>query len=53
MVVVVTLRVPVVGVATQFTWKATEALPPAGTLAVCEVPPLTVQFAATPDSVTL
>src|SRR5205823_3840716 len=37
----------------QFTWNATEVLPPAGTFAVCEVPPLTVQFAATPESVTL
>src|SRR5205823_586984 len=36
----------------QFTWNATEVLPPAGTFAVCEVPPLTVQFAATPESVT-
>src|SRR5205823_2073771 len=51
-VVVVTFSVPVVG-PLQFTWNATEVLPPAGTFAVCEVPPLTVQFAATPESVTL
>ena len=43
----------VAGGATQLTWKVTAVLPPAGTFAVCEVPPLTVQFAAMPDSVTL
>ena len=52
-VVVVTSSVPVVTTAAQLTWKVTAVLPPAGTFAVCEVPPLTVQFAATPDSVTL
>src|SRR5438105_1816188 len=39
--------------AAQLTWKVTAVLPPAGTFAVCEVPPPTVQFAATPDSATL
>ena len=43
----------VAGGATQLTENATEVLPPAGTFAVCELPPLTVQFAATPASVTL
>src|SRR3954471_16861367 len=43
----------VAGGATQVTWNATAVLPPAGTSAVRELLPLTVQFAATPDSVTV
>src|SRR5438105_15080727 len=42
----------VAGGATQFIWNATEVLPPAGTFAVRELPPLTVHFGATPDGVT-
>jgi hypothetical protein len=43
----------VAGGATQVTWNETDALPPAGTVALCELPPLTAQFAATPESVTV
>ena len=43
----------VAGGAAQVTWNATETVPPAGTSAVRELPPLTVQFAATPESATL
>src|SRR3954447_19537144 len=39
--------------AAQLTSNAAEVLPPAGTSTVREVPPLTVQFAATPESATL
>ena len=35
-------------VAEQLTVKGAVAVPPDGTLTVCEGPPLTVQFAATP-----
>ena len=34
-------------------FTATGAVPPDGTFTVCEVPPLTVQFAATPLSTTV
>jgi hypothetical protein len=37
----------------QFTLNDAEAVPPDGTLTVCEVPPLTVQFAATPEIATV
>src|SRR2546423_10917961 len=42
----------VAGGATQFTCKATEVLPPAGTLAVRELAPPTVHVAATAANVT-
>src|SRR5438876_433136 len=40
-------------VAVQLTEKAAVAVPPDGTVTVCELPPLTVQFVATPESATL
>ena len=46
-----TVRSPVV--AEQLTEKAVVTVPPEGTVAFCELPPLTVQFAATPESATL
>ena len=52
--VVATVRSPVGGgVATQLTANDVEAVPPAGTLTVRDVPPLTEQFPATPDSTTV
>ena len=47
----VTVRFPVA--AEQLTVNAAVAVPPEGTETVWELPPLTVQFAATPESVTL
>ncbi len=53
-VLVDTVRSPVGGgVATQLTANDVEAVPPAGTPIVRDVPPLTVQFPATPDSTTV
>src|SRR5256885_15249256 len=50
LVAVVTLRLPVVGpVGAQLTENDVDAVPPAGTLTVREVPPLTVQLPATPE----
>ncbi len=46
-----TVRVPLV--AAQLTEKLVVAVPPDGTLTVRDVPPLTVQFPATPDSTTV
>ena len=40
-------------VAVQLTEKAAVAVPPAGTVTVWEMPPLTVQFVGTPLSVTV
>ena len=37
----------------QVTEYATVAVPPEGTVTVCELPPLTAQFAATPESATV
>src|SRR6185437_15198078 len=39
--------------AVQVIAKAVEPVPPAGTLAVCELPPVTVQLLATPPSTTV
>ena len=50
MVLVVTVRLPVV--AAQLTANVVEAVPPAGTVTVREVPPLAEQFEATPESAT-
>src|SRR5256885_10042933 len=53
-VLVLTVRLPVSGGgAVQLTENVVDAVPPAGTLTVRDVPPLTVQFDATPDSVTV
>ena len=46
-----TVRLPVVAV--QLTEKAAVAVPPEGTLTVCVLPPLTVQFVAISESATL
>src|SRR5438105_14802737 len=52
-VLVDTVRLPVVGGgAAQLMENDVEAVPPAGTLTVREVPPLTEQLHATPDSAT-
>lgn len=48
---VITVRLPVV--AMQLTAKLVEAALPAGTLTVRELPPLTVQFPAMPESPTV
>ena len=48
---VVTLMLPVIGV--QVTVNGAVAVPPAGTETVCGFEPLTVQFAARPESWTL
>ncbi len=49
-----TVRLPVGGgIATQLTANDVDAVPPDGTLTVRDVPPLTVQFPATPDSTTV
>jgi hypothetical protein len=50
-VLVVTVRLPVV--AEQVTEKAAVAVPPAGTVTVWDVPPLTVQLLGTPLKVTV
>jgi hypothetical protein len=50
-VLVVTVRLP--AGATQLTEKAAVALPPAGTLTVWELPPLTVQLFGTPLKLTV
>ena len=51
---VVTVRFPVGGgVATQLTANDVDAVPPADTSTVRDVPPLGVQFPATPDSTTV
>ena len=50
LVLVETVRLPLS--ATQLTENDVEAVPPAGTLTLREVPPLTEQFDATPDSCT-
>jgi hypothetical protein len=41
------------GTAAQLTAKAAVAVPPAGTVTVWEVPPLTVQLLGTPPRVTV
>ena len=48
---VVTVRLP--GGVVQLTEKAAVAAPPAGTVTVWEVPPLTEQFVGTPLSATV
>ncbi len=48
---VVTVRLP--GSAVQLTENDAVPVPPAGTFTVCEVPPLTEQLPATPDSTTV
>ena len=54
MVLVVTVRLPVCGGgAVQLTENDVDAVPPAGTLTVRDVPPLTEQLLATPDSTTV
>jgi len=50
-VLVVTVRLP--GGVTQLTEKVVVAVPPEGTVTVCVLPPLTVQFEATLESTTL
>jgi hypothetical protein len=50
-VLVVTVRLPVG--ATQLTAKAAVTVPPAGTVTVREVPPVTVQLLGTPLRVTV
>src|SRR5205823_13176926 len=52
-VLVATVRFPVVDGVVQLTEYATVAVPPEGTVAVRELPPLTVQFPATFVSATL
>src|SRR5205823_12575031 len=48
-----TVRLPVVGGgAAQLTENEVDAVPPAGTLTVREVPPLTEQFEGTPERAT-
>ena len=50
----VTVRLPVCGGgAVQLTENDVDAVPPAGTLTVRDVPPLTEQLLATPDSTTV
>ena len=51
LLVVVTVRLPVIGV--QFTVNGAVAVPPDSTLTVWGFAPLTVQFAARPESWTL
>ena len=51
LVPVVTVRLPVGAV--QLTENDVDAVPPAGTLTVRDVPPLTEQLLATPDSTTV
>src|SRR5947208_14979528 len=54
LVLVLTVRLPVCGGgAAQLTENAVDTVLPACTLTVRDVPPLTVQFAATPDSATV
>src|SRR5205823_13079764 len=54
LVLVLTVRLPVCGGgAAQLTQNSVEVVPPACTLTVRDVPPLTVQFAATPDNATV
>jgi len=48
---VVTIKSPVVAV--QVMVKLVVAVPPEGTVTVCELPPPTEQFGATPDSATV
>ena len=50
-VLVDTVRVP--GGATHLTENEVVAVPPEGTVTVWELPPLTVQFPATPESLTV
>jgi hypothetical protein len=49
-VLVVTTKSPVVAV--QVMVKLVVAVPPEGTVTVCELPPFTEQFGATPESST-
>ncbi len=51
MVLVLTVRFPVV--AAQLIANVVLVVPPEGTVTVCVLPPLTVQFAATPESTTV
>src|SRR5205807_3388506 len=54
LVLVLTVRLPVWGGgAAQLTENAVDTVLPACTLTVRDVPPLTVQFAATPESATV
>jgi hypothetical protein len=53
-VLFVTATVPVVGGGVgQSTENGAVVVPPAGTVAVCDIPPLTVQLPATPESATV